>query len=84
MNKEVDAFKPDLLMLSTTNTSIYEDIKIMNDLKARCGAVTVLKGAIFYAPEQEMLDLLDICEEHYLLGNGCGVHTVCMCCIRSR
>ena len=57
--KDVDAFKPDLLMLSTTNTSIYEDIKVMNELKDRCGAVTVLKGAIFYAPEQEMLDLAD-------------------------
>ena len=68
MNKEVDEYKPDLLMLSTTNTSIYEDIKIMNDLKDRCGAVTVLKGAIFYAPEQEMLDLLDLSKIDYLIG----------------
>ena len=68
MNSEVDDFKPDLLMLSTTNTSIYDDIKIMNDLKARCGAVTVLKGAIFYAPEQEMLDLLDLSQIDYMIG----------------
>lgn len=68
MNKEVDDFKPDLLMLSTTNTSIYEDIKIMNALKERCGAVTVLKGAIFYAPEQEMLDLLDLSRIDYMIG----------------
>lgn len=68
MNSEVDDFKPDLLMLSTTNTSIYDDIKIMNDLKARCGAVTVLKGAIFYAPEQEMLDLLDLKQIDYMIG----------------
>ena len=68
MNSELDDFKPDLLMLSTTNTSIYDDIKIMNDLKARCGAVTVLKGAIFYAPEQEMLDLLDLKQIDYMIG----------------
>ena len=68
MNSEVDDFKPDLLMLSTTNTSIYDDIKIMNDLKTRCGAVTVLKGAIFYAPEQEMLDLLDLSQIDYMIG----------------
>ncbi|MCR5773896.1 MAG: B12-binding domain-containing radical SAM protein [Lachnospiraceae bacterium] len=65
---DVDSFKPDLLMMSTTNTSIFEDIKIMNALKDRCGAVTVFKGAIFYAPEQEMLDLLDLSHIDYLIG----------------
>ncbi len=68
LNADIDGFKPDLLMMSTTNTSIYEDIKIMNDLKDRCGAVTVLKGAIFYAPEQAMLDLLDLSHIDYMIG----------------
>ncbi|MBQ8955390.1 MAG: radical SAM protein [Lachnospiraceae bacterium] len=68
LHADVDAFKPDLMMLSTTNTSIYEDIEVMNDLKDRCGAVSVLKGAIFYAPEQEMLDLLDLSHIDYLIG----------------
>ena len=68
LNADIDAFKPDLLMMSTTNTSIYEDIKIMNDMKDRCGAVTVLKGAIFYAPEQAMLDLLDLSHIDYMIG----------------
>lgn len=68
MNREIDEFRPDLLMLSTTNTSIYEDIRVMNELKERTGAVTVLKGAIFYDPEQEMLDLLDLHSIDYLIG----------------
>lgn len=68
MNSEVDVFKPDMLMMSTTNTSVFEDIKIMKALKKRCNAVTVFKGAIFYAPEQEMLDLLDLTDIDYLIG----------------
>lgn len=68
MISEIDAYKPDLMMLSTTNTTIFDDIKIMNDLKDRFGGVMVLKGAIFYDPEQEMLDLLDLSKIDYMIG----------------
>lgn len=68
LHKDMVEFQPDLIMLSTTNTTIFEDIKIMADLKAKYHPVTVLKGAIFYAPEQGMLDLLDLTPIDYMIG----------------
>ena len=68
MWRETDAYHPDLVMLSTTNTTVFDDIKIVNEMKRRYDCVVVLKGAIFYAPEQAMLDLLDLSRIDYLIG----------------
>lgn len=68
MYKEISEYRPDLVMLSTTNTTVFDDIKLMNDLKKRFSPVTVLKGAIFYDPEQGMLDLLDLSQIDYMIG----------------
>ncbi|MCR5652080.1 MAG: B12-binding domain-containing radical SAM protein [Lachnospiraceae bacterium] len=68
MYGEIDSYRPDLIMLSTTNTTVFDDIKLINDLKDKFGCVTVLKGAIFYAPEQAMLDLLDLSHTDYMIG----------------
>lgn len=68
LHADMAEFQPDLIMLSTTNTTIFDDIKIMADLKAKYHPITVLKGAIFYAPEQGMLDLLDLSAIDYMIG----------------
>lgn len=66
--KDMEEYKPDLIMMSVTNTTINDDLKIINDLKQKYNPVTVIKGAIFYDPEQEMLDMLDLSSTDYIIG----------------
>ena len=66
--QDMEEYKPDLIMMSITNTTIFDDLKIINDLKARYNPVTVIKGALFYNPEQEMMDMLDLSSVDYIIG----------------
>ena len=66
--KDMEEFKPDLIMMSITNTTINGDLEIINELKKKYNPTTVIKGAIFYDPEQEMLDMLDLSCTDYIIG----------------
>lgn len=66
--RELEEYKPDMVMLSVTNTTIFDDIAYSNRIKDKTNAVIVLKGAIFYDPEEAMLDLLDLSKVDYLIG----------------
>lgn len=66
--KDMDEFCPDMIMMSITNTTIFDDINVINELKKKYNPVVVLKGALFYAPEQAMLDMLDLSKVDYLIG----------------
>ena len=66
--RDMEEFKPDLIMMSITNTTIFTDLQLINELKDKYHPVVVLKGALFYDPEQEMLDLLDLSHVDYLIG----------------
>ncbi|MCR4683943.1 MAG: B12-binding domain-containing radical SAM protein [Lachnospiraceae bacterium] len=68
MYAEFDAFQPDLIMMSITNTTIFDDLKLINEIKKKYNPVVVLKGALFYDPEQEMLDMLDLSSVDYMIG----------------
>ena len=68
LHREMAEYKPDLIMMSITNTTIYGDLEIINDLKAKYNPVTVIKGALFYDPEQEMMDMLDLSSTDYIIG----------------
>ena len=65
---DVREFKPDLLMLSVTNATIFEDIAIVNRIVPTHQVIIVLKGAIFFDSDPEMLDLLDLSQVDFLLG----------------
>lgn len=65
---DMEEYKPDMIMISATNTTIYDDIKLAAELKEKYHPITILKGAIFYAPEQAMLDLLDLTSIDYMIG----------------
>lgn len=65
---DMESYQPDLIMMSITNTTIFDDLKLINELKKRYQPVVVLKGALFYAPEQAMLDLLDLSSVDYMIG----------------
>ena len=66
--QDMEEYKPDLIMMSITNTTIFDDLKLINILKDRYDPVVVIKGALFYAPEQAMLDLLDLSHVDYMIG----------------
>lgn len=66
--KDMDEFKPDMIMMSITNTTIFDDLKVINELKAKYHPIVVLKGALFFDPEQAMLDMLDLGSVDYLIG----------------
>lgn len=68
MYAEFDEYKPDLVMMSITNTTIYEDLEIVNEIRKRYDPVIVIKGALFYDPEQAMLDILDLKNVDYMIG----------------
>lgn len=65
---DMEEFKPDLIMMSITNTTIFDDLKLIGELKSKFSPVVVLKGALFYDPEKEMLDMLDLSSVDYLIG----------------
>lgn len=67
--KDTDKFRPDVIFLSTTNATIFSDIELINLLKKnKPDLVTILKGALFFNPEDEMLKQLDLVNIDYLIG----------------
>jgi radical SAM superfamily enzyme YgiQ (UPF0313 family) len=66
--KDMKTFKPDMIMMSITNTTIFDDLKLVNKLKKKFNPIVVLKGALFFDPEQAMLDMLDLSCVDYLIG----------------
>jgi len=61
--------KPDVVFISITNTTIFDDIKTVQKIKKTVPDVCIiLKGAIFYNPEEEMLSSLDLSQVDYLIG----------------
>lgn len=68
LHKDMAEYKPDLIMMSITNTTIFDDLKLINELKEKYNPIVVLKGALFYDPEQEMLDMLDLSHVDYMIG----------------
>ena len=68
LEKDMDEFNPDMIMMSITNTTIFDDIKVINKLCEKHHPIVVLKGALFFAPEQAMLDMIDFTNVDYLIG----------------
>lgn len=61
--------KIDILCVSCTNATIYEDIDFINNIKRGYKElIIILKSAIFYDPAKEMLSILDLENVDYLIG----------------
>lgn len=66
---DFEQYKPDALFVSITNATIFEDLKIVNVLKNKNKELMItLKGAIFFNPEQALLDQLELSAVDYLIG----------------
>jgi len=68
VHQDICRFQPDLIMISVTNTTIFDDIAFADSLHSLCDAVIVQKGAIFYAPPQKLFNSLDLKNIDYLIG----------------
>jgi radical SAM superfamily enzyme YgiQ (UPF0313 family)/short-subunit dehydrogenase len=66
---DFDRFAPDALFVSITNATIFRDLELVATLKDRRPEMMVmLKGAIFFNPEEGLLDQLDLSRVDYLIG----------------
>ena len=61
-------FSPNLILISTTNATIYKDISFIKEVKRICNCKIVLKGAIFYDIKSELLAHIDFSEIDCAIG----------------
>ena len=61
-------FKPDLIFISITNATIYDDIDFINWIKSFHDCLFVIKGAIFYNPKKSLLSTLDLSNVACMVG----------------
>ena len=63
------SFNPDIIFISITNGSIYDDLAFVSKIKEiKKDILVVLKGALFFNPEQDLFDELDLSNVDYLIG----------------
>ena len=61
---------PDLVVVSTTNSTLIDDINIIKKLKLiKKDFITVFKGAIFFNPDMDIIEKLDLSQIDYLVGS---------------
>ena len=65
--RDIKVFSPDLLMLSVTNSTIFDDLEVAAQV-ANQNMTIILKGAIFYNATPDMLSMLDLIHIDYLCG----------------
>lgn len=68
IEKEIKAFLPDILLISTTNATIPADIAFIDWAKSFHNCEFILKGAIFFDIPKELLTSLDLHNVNYLIG----------------
>lgn len=68
VKNDVLNFKPDIIIISTTNATIFTDIEFINCIKEIHPCEFILKGAIFFDTPFELLETLDLHNIKYLVG----------------
>ena len=65
---DIRTFRPDMIVLSTTNTSVIDDIDFLNQIHKINPCINVMKGAVFYDIELHLLEQLDLKNISCLIG----------------
>ena len=66
---EIEIENPDVVFISITNATIFEDLEIANKIKQQKPDISIiLKGAIFYSCSDELLSNIDLKNVDYLIG----------------
>ena len=60
VERDLRSFQPDLVFLSTTNATVFDDLEFLKRVKQTQNCKTVIKGAIFFDPDLERLNILDL------------------------
>ena len=69
LKTDFETFKPDVIFVSITNATIYDDLSIIDELLGDNTKTTVIiKGALFFNPDDAMLKLLPLKNIDYLVG----------------
>lgn len=66
---DVRTFKPDMIVLSTTNSSVKTDLAFLKKLSRFHRSICVVKGALFYDIELSLLSHLDLEHISCLIGS---------------
>ena len=65
---DIEAFSPDLIFISITNATIYEDLDFIKWITSFHKCLFVIKGAIFFDPKKSLLETLDLSNIACLIG----------------
>ena len=66
---DLQSENPDVIIISTTTGSIYNDIDFINEIKKiNDKAIIILKGAIFFNPTEDLLKEINLENVDYLVG----------------
>lgn len=68
IENEIKSFRPHILLISTTNATIPDDIAFIDWVKSFHDCKFILKGAIFFDIPQVLLETLDLQNVDYLIG----------------
>jgi radical SAM superfamily enzyme YgiQ (UPF0313 family) len=69
LKKDIIEFSPDIILMSITNGSIFDDIKVATEIKKIKNDVSIiLKGALFFNPDKDLFTELDLSSIDYLIG----------------
>ena len=67
--KDVRTFQPDMIVLSTTNSSVKTDLAFLKKLSRFHRSICIVKGALFYDIELSLLSYLDLEHISCLIGS---------------
>lgn len=68
VNTDISAFSPDIIVISTTNATILDDLGFISWIKEFHNCELIIKGAIFFNTPMEILETLDLHNVNYLVG----------------
>ena len=61
-------FSPDVVITSTTTSTIKDDLKIIEQMKLKKNCIFIMKGSIFYKAPSFLIDSLDLKDVDFLIG----------------
>jgi len=61
-------FSPDVVITSTTTTTIKDDLKIIDQMKSRKNCIFIMKGSIFFKAPSFLLESLNLKNIDFLIG----------------
>lgn len=65
---DLKEFEPDMLVISITDSTIYQDIELIKKIKQIFNPIIVLKGAIFWEYNKDFIAELDLQNVDFLIG----------------